>query len=250
MKFKIYVRSLLTLALAALLAACGSGKSSTSSGSNATPAVPQLNGTFVFSASGSDPADGSYFVAGSFTADGKGGLTGIEDLNLGSGVDSNVPFTGTYLIDSAGNVAVTVSDGTGIPTFFTFPMPSGSAAAKVSYDGTGTGTVQSQSTSAFSNIGTFAFTLNGQGEGTVTGSGSFTTNAAGSFTAGSENFSDGAFARTSSALSGTLSPVFSGGRGTAVIGSELFSYYAISQNQIVLAGLEDSALIYGTATKQ
>ena len=200
MKFKIYVRSLLTVALAALLAACGSGKSSTSSGSNATPAVPQLNGTFVFSASGSDPADGSYFVAGSFTADGKGGLTGIEDLNLGSGVDSNVPFTGTYLIDSAGNVAVTVSDGTGIPT--------------------------------------------------VTGSGSFTTNAAGSFTAGSENFSDGAFARTSSALSGTLSPVFSGGRGTAVIGSELFSYYAISQNQIVLAGLEDSALIYGTATKQ
>ena len=250
MKFKPFVRPIATLALAGLLAACGSDKSNTASGSNATPSVAQLNGTFVFSANGSDPADGSYFVAGSFTADGKGGLTGIEDLNLGSGVDSSVPFTGTYQVDSAGTVAVTVSDGTGVPTFFTFPVPSGSGATKVSYDGTGTGTVQAQSTSGFSNVGTFAFTLNGQGEGTVTGSGSFTTNAAGSFTAGTENFSDGPFARNTSALTGTLSPVFNGGRGTAVIGTELFSYYAVSQNQIVLAGLEDTTLIYGTATKQ
>ena len=84
----------------------------------------------------------------------------------------------------------------------------------------------------------------------MTGSGSFTTNAAGSFVSGSENFQDGAFARNTSALSGTLSPVFSGGRGMAVIGTDMFSYYAVSQNQIILAGLEDTTLIYGTATKQ
>src|SRR5947207_13509246 len=165
MKFKPSFCSIAVLAIAGLFSSCGGGNNNNSQSGNAIPAT-KLNGTFVFSANGSDPADGSYFVAGSFTADGKGGLTGIEDLNLGSGVDSNVPFTGTYLIDSAGNVAVTVSDGTGIPTFFTFPMPSGSAAAKVSYDGTGTGTVQSQSTSAFSNLGTVAFRLNGQGEAT------------------------------------------------------------------------------------
>ena len=121
---------------------------------------------------------------------------------------------------------------------------------KLNYNGTGTGTLQSQSTSGFSNVGTFTFTLNGQGEGTVTGSGSFTTNAAGSFVSGSENFQDGAFARNTSALSGTLSPVFSGGRGMAVIGTDMFSYYAVSQNQIILAGLENATLIYGTATKQ
>src|SRR5205085_10816951 len=125
MKFNLFSLSVGALAMAGLLAACGGNSNKSTSNSNPTTGVAQLNGTFVFSASGSDPADGSYFVAGSFTADGKGGLTGIEDLNLGSGVDSNVPFTGTYLIDSAGNVAVTVSDGTGIPTFFTFPMPSG-----------------------------------------------------------------------------------------------------------------------------
>jgi len=249
MKFKPSFCSIAVLAIAGLFSSCGGGNNNNSQSGNAIPAT-KLNGTFVFSANGTDPADGSYFVAGSFTADGKGGLTGIEDLNLGSGVDSNVSFTGTYQVDSAGSVSVTISDGTGVPTFFTFPIPSGSVAAKLSYDGTGSGTVQTQNTSGFTNLGTFAFTLNGQGEGTVTGSGTFTTNAAGSFTAGAENLSDGAFARNNSALNGTLSPMFSGGRGTAVIGADVFSYYAISQTQIVLAGLEDTTLIYGTATKQ
>ena len=249
MKFNRLSRFIVVLVLPGLFAACGGGNNNSGSNNNGTAAAP-LSGTFAFSANGTDPADGSYFVAGSFTADGKGGLTGIEDLNLGSGVDSNVPFTGTYQADSAGNVAVTISDGTPVPTFFTFPTPSGSTAVKLNYNGTGTGTVQAQSTSGFSNVGTFTFTLNGQGEGTVTGSGSFTTNAAGSILSGSESFQDGAFARNTSALSGTLSPVFSGGRGMAVIGPDMFSYYAVSQNQIILAGLEDATLIYGTATKQ
>lgn len=250
MKVHPFARTVVLLAICGLLAACGGGNNNSTSNSNTTAGPAQLNGAFAFSANGNDPADGSYFVAGSFTADGKGGLSGIEDLNLGSGVDSSAPFTGTYQISSGGTVAVTVSDGTGIPTFFTFPVPSGSSAVKVNYNGTGTGTLQSQSTTGFSNVGTFMFTLNGQGEGTVTGSGSFTTNAAGSFTSGTENFTDGTFSRNTSALSGTLSPIFTGGRGMAVIGTDMFSYYAVSQNQIVLAGLEDTTLIYGTATKQ
>src|SRR5689334_3149091 len=249
MKLNPFLRSVVVLMISGLLASCGGGSNNATPGSNATPAVAQLNGTFVFSANGSDPADGAYFVAGSFTADGKGGITGIEDLNLGSGVDSSVPFTGTYQVDAVGTVAVTVSDGTGIPTFFTFSVPK-SSSVKLNYNGTGTGTLQAQSTSGFTNVGTFAFTLNGQGEGTVTGSGSFTTNAAGSFASGTENFQDGTFARNSAALSGTLSPSFSGGRGMAVIGSDMFSYYVVSPNQIVLAGLDSNTLIFGTATKQ
>ena len=249
MKFNLFSLSVGALAMAGLLAACGGNSNKSTSNSNPTTGVAQLNGSFAFSANGSDPADGNYFVAGSFTADGKGGLTGIEDLNLGSGVDSNVPYTGMYQVDSGGTVSATVSDGTGIPTFFTFAIPSGSSAVKLNYNGTGSGTLQSQSTSSFSNVGTFAFTLAGQGEGTVTGSGSFTTNAAGNFTSGTENFQDGAFARNTLALSGTLSPIFSGGRGTAVIGTDMFSYYAVSQNQIILAGLEETTLIYGTASK-
>jgi hypothetical protein len=67
---------------------------------------------------------------------------------------------------------------------------------------------------------------------------------------GSENYQDGNYTRNTSTLSGNLSPQFSGGRGVAVIGPDIFSYYVVSQNQIVLAGLEDSTLLFGTATKQ
>jgi hypothetical protein len=245
-RFHVY-SVLVTLAF---LSACGGGSKSADQTRAAVPAIAQLNGTYAFSADGSDPADGSYFAAGSITADGKGGITGIEDLNLGSGVDSGVAITGSYQVDSSGKATVTLSDGTGVATFFTFSIPSGSSASKINFNGTGTGTLQAQSTSGFSNVGAFSFTLKGEGEGTVTGSGAFTTNAAGTFTSGNENFQDGAYMRSTSALSGTLSPIFDGGRGMAVIGSNAFSYYVVSQNQIILAGLEDGSLVYGAATKQ
>lgn len=250
MDFKRFLQSAVLIAMSGLLASCGSSKDSTNSANAPTAAVAQLNGAFTFSANGTDPADGDYFVAGSFTADGKGGLNGLEDLNLGSGVDSNVPFTGTYQIDSSGAVFATISDGTGVPTFLTFSVPSGSSGAKLNYDGTGSGTLQAQTASAFSNAGTFTFTLNGEGEGTVTASGSFATDVTGSFTAGTESFQDGQFNRDTTALGGVLTPAFGGGRGTAVIGPDIFAYYVVSQNKMILAGLGDSTLIYGTATKQ
>ena len=102
MQWKRFLQLLVILGVSALVVACGGGGNAMQSTST-TPTVAQLSGAYAFSASGADPADGDYFVAGSFTADGKGGLSGIEDLNLGSGVDSSVPFTGTYQLDSSGN---------------------------------------------------------------------------------------------------------------------------------------------------
>jgi hypothetical protein len=243
--------SLALLVVAGLLAACGGGSNSSNQPGTvtATPRLAQFGGAFAFSANGTDPADGDYFVAGSLTADGNGKVTGIEDLNLGSGIDSSVPFTGTYTIDSSSNVMVTLSDGPATPTIFTFPLPSGSTSVKVSYNGTGTGTLQAQ-TSGFTNSGTYAFTLSGEGTGTVTASGTFTLGGAGVIASGSEQFQDGTFTRNTSSLTGIVSPTFTGGRGTAAIGANLFSYYAVSPNQIILAGLDDSTLLFGTATKQ
>ena len=254
MKWTSSLRVPVVIVATAFLAACGSNGINNSTGATVSLApqgsVAQLSGTFVFSASGTDPADGDFFVAGSLTSDGKGNVTGVEDLNLGSGVDSAVPFTGTYTVDGGKNVTLTLSDGTGTPTYLIFPVPSGSPAAKLNYDGTGSGTLQTQS-SSFSNVGTFTFTLNGEGEGTATGSGTFTTvDSSGTIASGGENYQDGNYTRNTAALTGVLSPSFDGGRGTAVIGPNMFSYYVVSQNQIILAGLEDSTLLYGTATKQ
>jgi hypothetical protein len=250
MSVKNYIRALSVLCIAAFVCACGHNSVSPDQTRANTPSVAQLSGTFVFSATGTDPSDGDYFVAGSITADGSGGITGVEDLNLGSGIDSDVTFKGTYQVDPGGNVTVNLADTATNGSFFTFPLPSGSSPVKISYNSTGSGTLQPQSVTGFSNAGTFNFTLTGEGEGTVTGSGSFTTNAAGGITAGSEQYQDGTYSRSTAALTGELSPAFSGGRGTAVIGSNLFSYYVVSQKQIILAGLEDLTLIDGSATKQ
>src|SRR5215470_9578490 len=115
--------------------ACG-GSSSKSTTATAAAAQPgALKGSFVFTATGSDPTDGDYFIAGSFQSDGAGHITsGIEDVNLGSGVASEIPFTGTYTADAAGNISATLSDGSGIPTFFNEVSSGGSFQIK-SFDG-------------------------------------------------------------------------------------------------------------------
>ena len=213
------------------------------------PASAQFSGSFAFSASGTDPSDGDYLVAGSIAADGKGNVTGIEDLNLGSGVDSNVPFTGTYTVDSSSNVTLTLSDGSGTPTILTFAVPSGSSSTKLTYNGSAAGTLQVQ-TSGFANAGTYAFTLSGEGEAAVTASGTFTLGGAGAIVSGNEMYQDGTYTRNTQSLSGIVSPPFSSGRGTAVIGSNLFSYYAVSPSQIILAGLDEDTMLFGSATKQ
>ena len=252
MKLRRVLQSFTVLTVSIFIAACGGGggNNGTSSLGALVASLAQLNGTFAFSVTGTDPSDGDYFIAGTFTADGKGNITnGLEDLNLGSGVDSSVQFTGTYQVANS-LVTVIVNDGTGTPTFFSFPVPASGSVAITTYDGTGKGTLQAQSASGFSNVGNFAFNLQGEGAGTVTASGSFTVGSANAVTNGTESYQDGNFySRSTSSLGGVLSPAF-GGRGTAVIGSNVFSYYVVSQNQIILAGLEDSTLIYGTATKQ
>jgi hypothetical protein len=251
MQWKRFCRFLVVLALAGLLAACGGGRlGKVLSDQEATvpPSVAQFRGSFAFSAMGSD-SDGNYFVAGSLSANGRGGITGLEDLNFGSGVDSSVPFAGTYRVE-AGNVTAALEDRSGTPTVITFLLPEGSSAVRINYDGTGSGTLQGQSAKGFSNAGKFLFTLNGEGEGDITGSGTFAIGAAGTIISGTEKYQDGTYSRDTDELTGLLSPAFERGRGTAVIGGNIFSYYVVSQNQIILAGLEDSRLIYGTATRQ
>jgi len=247
MQWKRFGRFLVVFALAGLLAACGGGrlgKALADQKATVPPGVAQFRGSFAFSATGSD-SDGNYFVAGSLSANGRGGITGLEDLNFGSGADSSVPFAGTYQVE-AGNVTVALEDRSGTPTVITFPLPEGSPAVRINYDGTGSGTLQAQSAKGFSNAGSFAFTLNGEGESDITGSGTFATGTAGTIISGTEKYQDGTYSRDTDELTGLLSPAFERGRGTAVIGSNIFSYYVVSQNQIIFAGLQDSRLIYGT----
>src|SRR6266404_3958492 len=115
------------LGVSTALVACG-GRGSMR-GSSAPPALDAVRGSYVFLANGTDLRGRDYFVAGSITADGRGNLAGVEDLKVGSRVDSAIPFEGTYQLDSGGTVNATVSDGTETVATLTFVVPNGPAKA-------------------------------------------------------------------------------------------------------------------------
>lgn len=112
---------LVALSTSALLAGCGSS----SNGSQTTPPPPpppasviptSLSGTYVISYSGMDidsqtGAQSPFAMLGIITADGKGALTGLIDLNdldliattgATSGVQTSLKPTGTYTIGADG----------------------------------------------------------------------------------------------------------------------------------------------------
>ena len=203
----------------------------------------------MFTAAGTDPNDGDYFVAGTFQADGKGNITsGIADYNLGSGIDSQVKIVGTYTVAALGSGTVSITDSAGVQDTFTIFLANSTSPQGISgvsaFDSTGSGELVALGSAPATLAGSYSFTLTGEGHGTVSASGSFTTNASGSITAGTETYIDGGATQSISALSGYLLPV-ENGRGYAVIGGNTFSYYINNLNQFTLTGLDRS----GTASR-
>lgn len=236
-------------ALAATLVACSS---SSSSSTPTTTVASALSGTFVFTANGTDPNDGLYDVAGVLTFDGKGNVTsGVADYNLGSGIDMNVPLTGTYTVAGTTTAIVTLTDGQGTEDAFTVNVSSSSSSASAitGFDGTGTGTLTPQTASStFATSGTYTYSLSGLGENTLASTGGFTV-ASGTITAGTQDITDGVVVTDYAKITGILEPVQSNGRGQASFNGYNFSYYPVTANQIVLVGLDDRSLLYGSAQK-
>ena len=140
--------------------ACGSGSESF------------LSGQYAMSLTGFD-ASGPVGMLASFTADGKGNITGgVEDINSSGpgGVQANVPITPTgssYSIGADHRGCLTLVTSLGIKVFrIAVGTLSGGVATNgrsIEFDSTGTnvaGTIQVQQPSAFSNAqvtGNFAF---------------------------------------------------------------------------------------------
>jgi hypothetical protein len=246
------IRSLVTSALALALTACGgNGGSNTTTGTTATSSVSSLSGNFVFSAVGTDPADGDYGVLGSFVADGKGNITsGVADYNLGSGVDSSVPLTGTYTVSGTGAVVVSLTDGGSVKdTITTTVVPSSGSSPISSFDGTGTGTLYAQVTTGFSPTGTYNFTVGGEGNSTVSGSGTVVAGSGGTFTSGSLTYQDGVNVTNYTNPAGFVFTPNANGRGQASLIGDNLSYYVIGPKQVEFIGLDARALLILPATK-
>ena len=244
----LFLKLLLLSGSALLLSSCGDSPKKSPSATSFTNA--SLKGNFVFSVSGTDQIDGDFSAAGSFQADGAGKITsGIEDVNFASGVDPGVAVSGAYRIDSDGHGTITLSDASDPIDFLEIQLASDGSAKILNFDSTGAGgALEKQVSSPFSQAGSYSFTLSGEEDDTISASGSFSTDANGNINGGNESFNEGS-SSSNIALGGMMSPAFDNGRGQLLLGGNKFSYYVVSPNRIILAGLEDSILLHGEAKK-
>ena len=191
------------LALAAatglsLMIACGSSNSANpnNNGFDAT----FLNGTYVFSTAGSDSTNGTLIaLAGAFTADGKGGISGgnMDAIDPAVGVSAGVSITsGSYSVssDGRGQAKLTSSAGTFTLRFVLTTAPAPSSHGLISeFDsiGTGSGTLDLQTAPTQSALaGPFAFSFAGSDStgNPFASAGAFTLNSSGTSTGGTVDF--------------------------------------------------------------
>jgi hypothetical protein len=269
----------LLLAIPALsfLVACGGG-----GGSRVVVTPPpsggfsnsNLNGTYVFSVSGTDSTGASYAMVGTFAANGsggngKGGITGgtldITDANTGE-------FTGgpiaSATINSNSFYSVSV-DGRGQATIGTniqgfgnitldFVLSSSSHGLVSEFDtfGTGSGTLDLQ-TASVTPTGPYAFSLAGAFYGGTTAFatvGNFTVGSGGAI-AGLEDFNDGgAAAYTSETLTGTVVAGPTSTPSTTLTTPQFatltFDVFPIDANHLKFIEMDTTATLSGDAFSQ
>lgn len=216
-----------------------------------------LNGQYAFSFSGVDTS-GFFLAGGSFTADGNGNLTGIEDLNDSAGVFPNLSFTGSYSIsaDGRGSGTITTSQGT---SNFRFVVLSPDKGLLIQFDtfAVGNGVIEKQDASAFSNSalnGGYAFAFDGvSATGAMSAAGRFTANGTGGISAGVEDVNDAGTVSPNVSFTGTYS-VAASGRGTATftssLGTSQFSFYVVSASRARFVSLDFVPAVIGAAERQ
>jgi hypothetical protein len=221
-----------------LLGACGS--SSSSSGNQVGFSNSSLNGTYVFSSTGTDSNGGFVALAGAITADGNGHITGgnVDVVDLSAGWGSGAA-TGGYTVgaDGRGQFSVAVAN---VQTFkFNFVLSSTSHGLVTEFDtfGSGSGTMDLQTalTGISQLANPYALSLagvNSSGSAPVASGGSITFNSSGVSTAGIQDFNENGLPLINRALSGTATLGTGTAPGTMVLDDALgngstFDFYPI-----------------------
>jgi hypothetical protein len=191
------------------------------SSNSSNPAAPppngnfsnsNFNGSYAFSATGTDSSGAFFSLAGSLQANGSGSITGgTLDLNDASFSNplSDVAITGgTYTVTADGRGQTTLNTAQ-LSVGLDFVLLSNSHAMVTRYDtsGTGGGSMDLQSSATQSQLaGSYAFNFGGidaTGHPLAT-VGSFTLDSSGNVTAGVEDFNDGGLAYPGLTLTGTV----------------------------------------------
>jgi hypothetical protein len=272
---------LVSLALASLTTACGGG-----GGSNPGPPPPpppppgakfsnaSLAGQYAFSMTGTESCggQGSFFGrAGTFTADGNGSITtGLEDVNVCTGV-ATIPFTGgTYSIGADGRGVVALTNSTGTTNYsITLSTATAGSITQTDVAVTASGTFERQNSAAFANAaiaGGYVFDFKGvdvsgpaaspvvnpasivgrfdaDGSGNVS-NGLYDSNIGGTLS-GQQSFATGAFCKIDATTSGS-----GYGRGTAHLAGQDFAFYVVDATRLKLVGTSFPSAYIGDAFAQ
>jgi hypothetical protein len=278
---------LVALSASTLLAGCGSSSSSSQTSPPPPPPPPSvipttLSGTYIISYSGMNinfqtGAQSPFAMLGTITADGKGTLTGLIDLNdldliattgVTSGVQTGLKPTGTYTIgvDGRGTGTLTFTiNGTTVSFGLDFVLISSSHGLITRFDssGSGSGTIDLQPASVPANsFQSLSFSLFGADANgfPLASAGAITVNSAGVVT-GIQDFNENGY---STGLSGvplstatsTLTEVNGGGlNGTAELDTSFgllsFEVWVIDQTHLKFIESDTSGtVLYGDAFTQ
>jgi hypothetical protein len=251
----------LFLALSALLflAACGSSSPSAVAPPTGGFTNSNLSGTYTFSTIGLDASGGFFAVAGTFAANGSGGITGgaLDVNDQTTGADSanlTISSSSGYSItaDGRGSASLNVPGGT-IGLDFVLSSSSHGLITRFDGGGSGSGTLDLQGTVSLAGPYTFSLAgadANGSPEVAV---GSFTVS--GSTLAGVADVNDAAsFEYLNQSLSGsiTLGSGTAPGTATLTAGPLTFNFdvYTVDSTHLKFVETDTTQILAGDAFTQ
>jgi hypothetical protein len=255
----------------AVLVGCGSGSGFT------TPVAPpsgsfsnsNLNGTYVFSVSGTDTAGAPYAIVGTFTANGsggngRGGITGgtldLNDPGIPTVVSNAAISSGSYKVNVDGRGQATLNTTTSFGSItLDFVLQDSSHGLVTEFDGngSGSGTLDIQ-TAGVSPAGAYAFIFFGTDVSSGFADpfatvGNFSVGSGGTIS-GLEDFNDNGFAYTSQGLSGQVVSGPATTPGTTLIttqfGTQTYDVYAIDASHLKFIEMDAGATLSGEAFSQ
>jgi len=217
-----------------------------------------LKGNYIFSLSGIDLNDFTFYAVGALTADGNGNITGgEEDLNdVSSGYSTANPVTGSYSVGADGRGTMTLKSSIG-SFIYAFAMRALSSAGLNEIDNNvinATGDLEQQASGVTTPSGNFAFGVTGLGLscGPFDSIGIFSLGSGN--VGGTQDLNCSGTITQSQSLSGTYGVIDSLGRGTGMFsasrGTAGFVYYAVAAGRYRFLCPDAATFFLGSADLQ
>lgn len=224
---------LASLSVLGILAGCGGSGNSTGNGTitGTGSTNSELNGSYTFSTSGTDSGGNFFAIAGTFAANGSGGIGSgsLDYSDPGAQILGNFAINGgSYAVGSDGRGTVTLTASQLGKIGFDFVLSSTSHGLITRFDsgGSGSGTIDLQSSSTSLDSNSYAFLFSGiDGNGSpIAQAGAFTVDGSGNVT-GVQDVNDALSLAGGQSLTGTITA----GSGSTPESATLNGVFAAAQ---------------------